>query len=321
MTTGPEHAGHPGRRLRQLLAAPDILVAPGAYDAITARVLHRAGFEALYMTGAGTVNAHLGLPDIALGTLDEFVENARRIVDVVDVPVFCDADTGFGNAVNVVRTIRRFEAAGVAGVHLEDQESPKRCGHLDGKRTVTVAEMVGKIRAACDARRDDGFVVIARVDALAVEGLEAAIDRAGAYAAAGADVIFAEALTSYDQFESFAAAGIGVPLLANMTEFGKTPYLTATQFQAAGFQAVIFPMMAFRLMLRAVVDGAAELARAGTQQALLDRMATRAELYEIIDYPGWDDYDRRYVSGADPGNPPTGAPADGPGPFTPQPRS
>jgi methylisocitrate lyase len=288
----------PGARLRELIAAPEILVAPGAYDAITARVLARAGFGAIYMTGAGTVNAHLGLPDIALGTLDEFVDNARRIVDVVEVPLFCDADTGFGNAVNVVRTIRRFEAAGVAGVHLEDQESPKRCGHLDGKRTVSVAEMTGKIRAACDARRHDSFVVMARVDAVAVEGLNAAIDRAGAYAEAGADVIFTEALTGLDQFEAFAQAGVGKPLLANMTEFGKTPYLSAAQFEQAGFDAVIFPMMAFRLMLKAVLDGAAELARTGTQQALLDRMATRAELYEIIDYPTWDGYERRYVTEA-----------------------
>jgi methylisocitrate lyase len=291
--------GTAGARLRELLAAPEILVAPGAYDAITARVLARAGFGAIYMTGAGTVNAHLGLPDIALGTLDEFVENAGRMVEVVDVPVFCDADTGFGNAVNVVRTIRRFESAGVAGVHLEDQESPKRCGHLDGKRTVSVAEMTGKIRAACDARRHHDFVVMARVDALAVEGLGAAVDRAGAYAEAGADVIFAEALTSYEEFETFARAGIGKPLLANMTEFGKTPYLSTAQFQQAGFDAVIFPMMAFRLMLKAVIDGADELARTGTQQGLLDRMTTRTELYEIIDYPAWDDHERRYVTEAE----------------------
>lgn len=282
-------------RLRQLLTAAEILVAPGAYNAITARVMAKAGFNAIYMTGAGTVNAHLGLPDIALGTLTEFVENAARMVEVVDVPIFCDADTGFGNAVNVVRTVRAFERAGVAGIHLEDQESPKRCGHLDGKRTVTVAEMVGKIRAAVDARRDSEFVIIARVDALAVEGVTAAIDRAAAYAEAGADVIFAEALTSEEQFRQFGQAGIGKPLLANMTEFGKTPYFTAAEFHAFGFSAVIFPMMAFRLMLKAVSEGAAELARSGTQQALLQRMMTRAELYELIDYPHWQDLERRYV--------------------------
>ena len=285
----------PGARLRALVAAPEILVAPGAYDAITARVLARAGFGAIYMTGAGTVNAQLGLPDIALGTLDEFVQNAGRIVDVVDVPVFCDADTGFGNAVNVVRTVRAFERAGVAGIHLEDQESPKRCGHLDGKRIVGVAEMVGKVRAACDARRNDDFVIIARCDAAATEGIEAAIDRAGAYASAGADVIFAEALTVEEDFRRFAAAGVGAPLLANMTEFGKTPYYRAAQFQDFGFDAVIFPMMAFRLMLGAVRDGADVLASTGTQVSLLDRMATRAELYEIIGYPEWDGYEARYV--------------------------
>jgi methylisocitrate lyase len=287
----------PGARLRRLLAAPDVLVAPGAYDAITARVMAAAGFEAVYMTGAGTVNAGLGLPDIALGTLTEFVDNAARMVEVVDVPVFCDADTGFGNAVNVVRTVRAFERAGVAGIHLEDQESPKRCGHLDGKRTVSVAEMVGKVRAAVDARRDPDFVIIARVDALAVEGVDAAIERAGAYAEAGADVIFAEALTSVSEFRRFAEAGIGRPLLANMTEFGKTPYLSAAEFAEAGFDAVIFPMMAFRLMLRAVTDGAAELRRSGTQRALLDRMTTRAELYQLIDYPAWDAVEARYVDG------------------------
>ena len=287
---------HPGTRFRALLAAPDLLVAPGAYDAITARLVADAGFPAVYMTGAGTVNARLGLPDIALGTLTEFVDNAARMVDVVDVPVFCDADTGFGNAVNVVRTVRAFERAGVAGIHLEDQESPKRCGHLDGKRTVSIAEMTGKIRAAVDARRDDEFVVIARVDAAAVEGFGAAVERAGAYVEAGADLIFAEALTSPEEFRGFAAAGVGAPLLANMTEFGKTPYLSTAEFQGFGFDAVIFPMMAFRLMLRAVRDGLAELAATGTQRGLVDKMTTRADLYKLIDYPAWEDYERRFVS-------------------------
>lgn len=290
----------PGRRLRQLIADPAILVAPGAYDAITARVMAAAGFGAIYMTGAGTVNAHLGLPDIALGTLDEFVQNAGRMVDVVDVPVFCDADTGFGNAVNVVRTVRAFERAGVAGIHLEDQESPKRCGHLDGKRTVPVVEMVGKLHAALDARRDESFVIIARVDAAATEGLAGAIDRAGAYVEAGADVIFAEALRSEGEFRAFAQALPAAALLANMTEFGKTPYFNAEQFEAFGFATVIFPMMAFRLMLHAVREGAAELARTGSQQAILERMATRAELYELIDYPAWDRYEQQYVTGFEP---------------------
>ena len=286
----------PGARFRELLAEPGIVVAPGAYDAITARVIASHGFPAVYMTGAGTVNAHLGIPDIALGTLTEFVENATRIADVVDQPVICDADTGFGNALNVMRTIRSFERAGVAGVHLEDQESPKRCGHLDGKRIVPAEEMEGKIRAACDARRDDDFVIIARVDAAAVEGIEAAIDRAGRYAEAGADVIFAEALTSADEFGTFGAAKVGVPLLANMTEFGKTPYLTAAQFEDLGFDVVIFPMLAFRMMLGAVDTAMAELASSGTQRDLVDRMKTRDDLYELIEYAVWDEAERRHVT-------------------------
>lgn len=284
-----------GACFRELLAEPGIVVAPGAYDAITARVIVSHGFPVVYMTGAGTVNARLGLPDIALGTLTEFVENATRIVDAVDVPVICDADTGFGNALNVIRTVRSYERAGVAGIHLEDQESPKRCGHLDGKRIVPVEEMEGKIRAACDARRDDEFVIIARVDAAAVEGVAAAIDRAGRYAAAGADVIFAEALTTADELGRFGSAGIDVPLLANMTEFGKTPYLSVEQFEELGFDVVIFPMLAFRMMLGAVDDAMTELAAVGTQQGLLDRMKTRAELYDLIDYPSWTDAEERYL--------------------------
>ncbi len=188
--------GPPGRRLRALVDAPEILVAPGAYDAITARVIERAGFPAVYMTGAGTVNAHLGVPDIALGSLTEFVRTPAASPTASSVPVFCDADTGFGNATGVLRAVRAFERAGVAGLHLEDQESPKRCGHLDGKTLVPVTEMVGKVRAACDARRDESFVVIARTDAAAVEGFAGAIERAGAYVEAGADVIFTEALTT-----------------------------------------------------------------------------------------------------------------------------
>lgn len=286
---------HPGRRLRQLLAGERVVVIPGAYDAITARLVAAHGFPAVYMTGAGTVNAHLGLPDIALGTLSDFVENAARITDVVDLPLVCDADTGFGNATNVIRTVRAFERAGAAGIHIEDQESPKRCGHLDGKALVTAAEMAGKVRAACDARRSDDFVVIARVDAAAVEGIDSSIERAAAYVDAGADAIFAEALTSPEEFGRFAAADLGVPLVANMTEFGKTPYLSASEFEALGFAAVLFPMLAFRMMLHAVDSGLGELARSGTQAGLLDRMTTRAELYELVEYPAWTEAERRYL--------------------------
>lgn len=287
----------PGAAFRALLDRPGIVVVPGAYDAITARLVASHQFPAVYMTGAGTVNAHLGLPDIALGTLTELVENAARMADAVDVPVICDADTGFGNAVNVVRTVRAFERVGVAGIHIEDQESPKRCGHLDGKRLVSVAEMEGKIAAACDARDDDEFVIIARVDAAAVEGVPAAIDRAGRYAAAGADMIFAEALTSEVEIAAFVAADVGAPLLANMTEFGRTPYLTVDRFEQLGFDVVIFPMMAFRLMLGAVDAGLAHLASTGTQVELLARMMSRDELYRLVDYEAWDGHEQRWVTG------------------------
>ena len=289
----------PGRQLRRLLDRSQILVAPGAYDAITARLVAAHEFDAVYMTGAGTVNAHLGVPDIALGTLTEFVENARRITDVVDLPLICDADTGFGNALNVVHTVRAFEGAGVAGIHIEDQESPKRCGHLDGKRIVGVTEMTGKIRAACDARHNDDFVVIARVDAAAVEGLAAAIDRAGQYVEAGADVVFAEALTSPADATAYVEAGLGAPVLVNMTEFGRTPYLSVEEWGALGVDAVIFPMMAFRMMLHAVDRGLRQLSATGTQRDLLGAMWTRDELYELVGYPEWERLEQRYLAEGD----------------------
>ncbi len=288
MTTGT-------RGLRDLFASDDILVAPGAYDAITAKVIEHAGFAAVYMTGAGTVNAHLGLPDNGIASATEMVENAARIADAVRVPVFCDADTGYGNALNVIRTVRSFERAGVAGIHLEDQVAPKRCGHLEGKELVSTGEMVGKIQAAVDARSDDSFVIIARTDAAATEGLEASIERAGRYAAAGADVIFTEALTERSHFEQFQSANLGVPLLANMTEFGRTPYLTVEEFQQIGYGAVIFPMMLFRSMLHAVTTAAGELKEHGTQRHLLDQMTTREALYELVGYPAWEEADRRYL--------------------------
>ena len=285
----------PGHRLRALIDDEQILVAPGAYDAITARLIESRGFRAVYMTGAGTVNARLGLPDNGVATMTEMAENAACIAQAVSVPVFCDIDTGYGNAINVMRTVRSFEAAGVAGVHLEDQVSPKRCGHLEGKEIVEVGEMVGKIQAAIAARTDDDFVVMARTDAAAVEGVDAAIERARAYARAGADVIFSEALTTEAEFERFAAAEVGAPLLANMTEFGKTPYLTTQRFQEIGYSTVIFPMLAFRTMLKAVDDALAELGEQGTQVNMLERMKTRTELYELVDYASYDALEQRYV--------------------------
>jgi methylisocitrate lyase len=283
------------RRLRELIEDDRILLAPGAYDAISARLIEANGFDAVYVTGAGTVNARLGIPDNSLGTMTELLETARCIVDAVSIPVFCDIDTGFGNAVNVVRTVRLYERAGVAGVHLEDQVMPKRCGHLEGKEIVPVSEMVGKLQAAVEARTDPDFVIIARTDAAAVEGVDAAIERARAYAAAGADLIFTEALTTEEEFARFSAADVGAPLLANMTEFGKTPYLTAERFEQLGYQVVIYPMAAFRTMLKGIDDTLKEIRATGTQLARLDAMRTRAELYELVDYPAYDELERRFV--------------------------
>lgn len=288
-------ASSSARRLRELIAADTILVAPGAYDAISARLIEANGFEAIYVTGAGTVNARLGIPDNSLGSLTEMLDTARCIVDAVDIPVFCDIDTGFGNAVNVMRTVRLYERAGVAGVHLEDQVMPKRCGHLDGKEIVSVEEMVGKIRAAVAARTDPDFVIMARTDAAAIEGVDAAITRARAYVEAGADVIFTEALTTEDEFATFAAANVGAPLLANMTEFGKTPYLTTQRFEELGFSIVIFPMAAFRSMLKGIDDTLKEIRATGTQVARLAAMKTRAELYELVEYAAYDELEQRFV--------------------------
>lgn len=281
--------------LRAALTAPDILVAPGAYDAITARLVQANGFQAVYVTGAGATNASLGMPDLALTTLTEMAGIVGRMADAVDVPVFSDVDTGYGGVLNVMRTVREFERAGAAGIHVEDQEFAKRCGHLEGKRIVGVEEMVGKLRAAIEAREDPAFVLIARTDSAAIGGVEEALRRAHAYAEAGADVIFVEALRSREEFAAFAQSAPRIPLLANMTEFGKTPLIPAAEFQELGYAAVIFPMTAFRLMLRAVDEGLAELARTGTQAGILDRMRTRAELYELVDYARYDAYEQRFL--------------------------
>jgi methylisocitrate lyase len=272
------------RRLREALAAPEILVAPGAYDAITARIVEKHGFPAVYVTGAGTVNAQLALPDVGLTTMTEMCDVVGRIARAVDVPVFSDADTGYGNALHAMRTVSAFERAGAAGLHIEDQDSLKRCGHLDGKRLISTSEMCEKIVAATQGRSDPDFLIIARSDAVAVEGLDGALRRAHAYVEAGADCIFVEALVDRDDYRRFRAEVPESPLLANMTEFGKTPLISAAEFQELGYDAVIFPMMAFRLMLWAVDEGLAELARSGTQRELLPRMRTREELYELLGY-------------------------------------
>jgi methylisocitrate lyase len=284
-----------GKRLRELLARDEILIVPGAYDALIARMIEKVGFDAVYMTGGGTVNALTGLPDNGLITLTEMVMNARYMAQTTSIPIISDADTGYGNAVNVMRTVQEFEKAGVAAIHLEDQVAPKRCGHLVGKEVISIEEMVGKIRAACAARNDPDFVIIARIDARAVLGFDEAMRRARAYREAGADVLFPEALESEEEFREFAKAA-ECPLLANMTEFGKSPYLTAQQFEAMGYKIVIFPVSTLRVALRAVLDFLTNLKERGTQKDLVDQMLTRKDLYELIDYDTFHTYERDFVS-------------------------
>jgi methylisocitrate lyase len=267
--------------------AKDIVVMPGVFNAISAVSAHKAGAEALYLSGAGITNAMLGVPDIALATLSEFAQQAATVTQIAPVPVLCDADTGFGEALNVARTVIEMERAGLAGIHLEDQVNPKRCGHLDGKSCIEPEEMARKIRAAVDSKRDANFLIVARTDARGVEGLESAIERAKRYVASGADAVFPEGLTSEGEFEAFRAA-IDTPLLANMTEFGKTPIIPVGRFRELGYQMVIFPMTAFRVMLKALDGTYSELLQKGTQEGLIDSMRTRKELYEVIDYADYD---------------------------------
>lgn len=249
------------RRFRDLLEGPALIVAPGAYDALSARLIEEAGFPVVYMSGFGTAASLLGRPDVGLTTLTEMVDNARRMAQAVDVPVVADADTGYGNAVNVIRTVREYEQAGVAGIHLEDQVTPKRCGHLTGKELVSAAEMAGKVRAAVAARSDDHFVVIARTDAATVEGLPSALERARRYHDSGADMLFVEAPTSEADLERVAASLADVPLVFNWAETGLTPPLPIERIRQLGFKMVLFPSSnlyvatdAMRAVLRVIAE-------------------------------------------------------------------
>lgn len=269
------------------------MVAPGVYDAITAIAAVKSGFEAVYMTGSGATTALTGLPDIGLATATEMVMKAGYIADAVRVPVISDADTGYGNAINVMRTVRQFERAGVAAIHIEDQVAPKRCGHVTGKQVIPVEEAAGKIRAAVEARTDPDFVIIARTDSRAVNGFEDAVRRGRAYMEAGADVIFPEALESREEFAAYARE-VDAPLLANMTEFGKSPYISAQELAEMGYKVVIFPTTAVRVALKAVLELYSELKRTGTQTGSLDRMLTRQQYYDLIDYGRYTEYERKF---------------------------
>ena len=285
----------PGARLRAALKAPPVLV-PGVFNAYVARMAERAGFRAAYQSGAALSAELASVPDIGLITATEFAEQGRYLAGAVEIPVISDADTGFGEALAVERTVQLFEAAGLAGLHLEDQQMPKRCGHLSGKSLVPTREMVGKVQAAVAARRDPDFVLIARTDARATEGMDAAIERAQAYVEAGADMIFPEAMESPEEFGRFAEE-LSVPLLANMTEFGKSPLLTAKELGELGYAAVLFPVTMFRVANKAVEAALGQLAAEGTQNGFLEKMQTRAELYDYLGYEGYDQRDRHYFGG------------------------
>ena len=270
------------RRLRELIAQGAVMM-PGVPNAAMGRQVERAGFDAVYISGAGMANATAGVPDIGLLASTEVAQLAGYVANAVTIPAIVDADTGFGGAENVARTIRQLEQAGLAGCHIEDQEFPKRCGHLAGKEVVDVDEMVGKIKAAVGARRDQDFFIIARTDARAVEDFESTVERAQRYIEAGADGIFPEALQSSEEFKGFARE-IKAPLLANMTEFGKSPPLSFQELSDFGYRMVIFPMSAFRVAMKASEQFLRALKKNGVQSDWLEKMQTREELYELLDY-------------------------------------
>jgi len=283
-------------RFRELLERSEILPAMGGYDALSARLIERAGGEVVYMSGSSVSTSVHGYPDVGLTTMTEMVDRARGMVAAVDVPVFCDADTGYGNPLNVRRTVEEYERAGVAGIHVEDQTFPKKCGHFEDKSVVPTGEMVGKLRAATDAREDEAFVVIARTDARAVEGFDAAVERAEAYLDAGADALFVEALESREELERIGEAFPDVPLVANMTEGGKTPLFTASEFEAMGYDAVLFPATGFKAAAKAMEELYAEIAETGTQKGMMDRLVTWEGRNEITGLDDVVELEERYAT-------------------------
>ncbi|RMH03491.1 MAG: methylisocitrate lyase [Nitrospirae bacterium] len=283
------------RRLREILQKRTIAI-PGAFNALTAMQIEAAGYEVVYISGAAISAAH-GLPDLGLLSLTEMVAEAGRIAHAISLPAIVDADTGFGPPLMVMRAVREFERVGLAGMQIEDQELPKKCGHLPGKSLVPADDMAAKIRAAVQARQDPHFLIIARTDARSVEGLHAAIARAQAYVEAGADALFPEALESVEEFEQFAramaAAGIQVPLFANMTEFGKTPYLSVNEFEALGYRGILFPVTTLRVAARAVEKLLYELKTFGTQRDWLSQIHTRQQINELLHYQDYLERERR----------------------------
>jgi methylisocitrate lyase len=276
-----------GAKFRAAVQDEKPLQVVGAINAYHARLAERCGYRALYLSGGGVAAGSLGVPDLGISTLDDVLTDVRRITDASGLPLLVDADTGFGSAFNIARTVRSLIKFGAAAMHIEDQVQAKRCGHRPGKEIVPREEMVDRIKAAVDARTDAGFVVMARTDALAVEGLQAAIDRAAACVEAGADMIFPEAVTELGMYRKFADA-VGVPVLANITEFGSTPLFTVEQLRSAHVGLVLYPLSAFRAMNRAALNVYRAIRSDGTQQTVLDTMQTRAELYEFLDYHSFE---------------------------------
>lgn len=276
-----------GARLWSALDAERPLQVGGAVNAYCALLAERAGFRALYLSGAGVANASFGLPDLGITSLNDVCEDIRRITGATCLPLLVDADTGFGAAFNIARSVKEMIRAGAAGLHLEDQVAAKRCGHRPGKELVDAGEMCDRIKSAVDGRSDPKFVIMARTDAHAVEGQQAAVDRALQYVEAGADMIFAEALTTLDEYKQFTRA-VKVPVLANITEFGKTPLFTTEELAGAGVRLALYPLSAFRAMSRAAEMVYGALRHHGTQKEVLDLMQTRAELYEVLDYLSYE---------------------------------
>lgn len=272
-----------GARFREAMAEEQPLQIVGAINAYCALLAARSGFRAIYLSGAGVANASFGMPDLGMTSMTDVVQDIERITSVSDVPLLVDADTGWGHALTIARTVRSFIAAGAGAMHIEDQQAAKRCGHRPGKAMVSTGEMVDRIHACVDARTDESFVIMARTDALAGEGLEAAIERCQAYVEAGADTIFAEALTDPDQYRKFTSS-LSVPVLANMTEFGKSPLMTTTQLADVGVELVLYPLSAFRAMSLAAQRVYETIKKDGTQQPAVELMQTREDLYSVLDY-------------------------------------
>lgn len=282
-------------KLKALIQRPEILLCPGVYDALLARAVEQAGFEAVYMTGAGVSHSRLGVPDLGLVSFSEMLDHAGRIADAVDIPLIADADTGYGNAINVMRTVRAYERAGVAGCHIEDQEMPKRCGHFDEKRVIPISEMLGKLAAALDARDDQDFLIIARTDARTVLGLDEALERAQAYASAGADVIFVESPRSEEELEKIGRS-VDAPLLANMVETGLTPLLPAGDLERLGFSVVIYPGAIGRFIGKQLQTFLAALKEEGSTISQLDSMLDFESQNAIVGLPEMLARAKRYRS-------------------------